>query len=283
MSRIRPGICQFLLLRNINVKNSRYSKLSSIKFGTEAQGNLDQAKTQKEAKSSYELNQLSNVPMLVRPSVFEKVKELLGFQGGYKYPQPALTLASVRLYLCIQYQIDYEKFYRQCQMEDVMYSFCLITFLHVWMLSVALMHHGRSGAYVKKFLLSNMWKDIEIRAKKLKVSMTTKNKLKTYTHLNDTFRAFLLGFDEGLLSDDTRLAGAIWRHLLEMKELEDYAVIGVMCDYIRKNIQHLEKINEIDLLRNGVVSFVDLDEKELDHLKIRLKLIERMEKKESEA
>ena len=47
----------------------------------------------------------------------------------------------------------------------------------------------------------NRWKDIEARAKKLNKTMNKENKLKTYTHLNDVFRAFMFGLDEGLLSE----------------------------------------------------------------------------------
>ncbi len=83
--------------------------------------------------------------------------------------------------------------------------------------------------------------------------------------------------------DDTVLAGAVWRHLLLMKEIKDYSVVLELCEYIRKNIHHMEKINEIDYLRNGIVSFVDFEQKELDHAKVRLKLIERIKKRQHEA
>ncbi len=142
-----------------------------------------------------------NLPVIIKPTLFQKMKEALGFQGGLTYPQPVLTLSSLNLYLCIQYQIDFDKFFIKLNYPDVFYSYCLINFFHVWLLSVPLMNFGRSGLYVRKLLHQNMWKDIEARAKKLEASMNKENKIKTYTHLDETFKAFLFGFDEGLLSN----------------------------------------------------------------------------------
>lgn len=221
------------------------------------------------------------LPVKVDTTIIQRLKQSLGFQGDFRYPQPVLTYASFRLYLCIQYQVDYDRFFRLCALDDVMYSWCLITFLHCWMISVPLMQHGQSGLFVRRELYKNMWKDIETRERKLKATMNKKNKSKAYNHLNDIFRAFLFGLDEGLLSDDTVLAGAIWRHLMEQNEVKDFAVLGVLCDYIRKNVSHLDKINEIDLLKNGIVTLVDFDQSNIDHLKERNKIIEKILNKEN--
>lgn len=91
---------------------------------------------------------------------------------------------------------------------------------------------------------------------------------------------YLFAFDEGLLSDDTVLAGAIWRNLIEMRELNNYAVLGEMCDYIRKNVQHLENMTEFDLLRDGIVSFVGFDQAKLEHITVKKKIFEIIRKKE---
>ena len=222
------------------------------------------------------------LPVAVPPSYFQKIKQSMGFQGGLRYPQPVLLHAAYRLYLSIQYQTDYDKFFQLCNAPDVMYSFCLINFLHVWLASIPLMHFGQTGMFVRTNLYKNMWKDIETRDRKLNRPMNKENKKAAYTHLNDIFRAFLVGFDEGLLSDDTVLAGAVWRHVLEMNEIKDYAVLGILCDYIRKNAAHLDTINEIDYLKHGIITFVQLEQKEIDHLKARQKIIEKILQKENE-
>lgn len=234
--------------------------------------------------SSYSQQQvMSNLPVVTKQSMFYKLKQFVGFQGDLKYPQPVLTIAAYRLYMSIQYQIDYDKFFKLLDSPDTMYSFCLINFVHIWLVSVPLMQFGKTGHYVRTALYKNMWSDIETRSKKLKAPMKKENKVATYQHLNDIFRGFLIGFDEGLLSDDTVLAGTVWRHLYEQAEIKDYAALGQMVDYIRKNIQHLDEINEIDYLKHGIVTFIDLDQKEIDHLKVRQTLIDKIKTKEREA
>jgi len=220
------------------------------------------------------------LPVKVNASLFDRLKKGLGFQSDYRYPQPVLSYASLRLYLCIQYQVDYDRFFRLCSLEDVMYSWCLITFLHCWMISVPLMQQGQTGLFVRGALYKNMWKDIETRERKLGRPMNKENKAKAYNHLNDVFRAFLFGFDEGILSDDTVLAGAIWRHLMEQKEITDFSSIAVLCEYVRKNVAHLDTINEMDLLKNGIVTLVGLNQSKVDHLREREILIHKILTKE---
>lgn len=99
-----------------------------------------------------------------------------------------MAVAALRLYLCITYQVNYDKFFNKLDLPDVMYSFCIITFLHVWLVSVALMQYGRSGQFVRSVLIKNMWKDIETRAKKLNASMNKESKKDAYENLNDVFR-----------------------------------------------------------------------------------------------
>lgn len=211
-----------------------------------------------------------------------KLKQKLGL--GYRYPQQRLKFSAVNLYLSIQYQIDYDKFFKKLNAPDVMNSHCLVNFLHVWMICVALMRpedpvNYVTGIEIRNSLIRNMWTDIEKRARKLNASMNRKNSLKTYNTLNGTFYAFMLGFDEGLLGDDLTLAGAVWRHLFEMRDVEDYSAIKDMCEYIRKNVSHLEKISDEELFKNGIVTFVDFEQKEVDHFKVRPLLIQKMRSK----
>ena len=121
------------------------------------------------------------------------------------------------------------------------------------MISVPLFEFGQTGLFVKKLIIQNMWSDINKRESQLQRPMNRENKFKTYEHLYEVLRAFMVGFDEGLLSDDIVLAAAVWRHILEQKEITDYAVLGEMCDYIRKNIAHLEKIPEVDGMKGKII------------------------------
>lgn len=259
-------------------------KISSPILFQKGSSDVSDAQFSPSLSTNYEMkSQNLNLPVVTKQSMFQQMKEFIGLQGSLKYPQPVLTYASYRLYMSIQYQVDYDKFFKLCESPDTMYSFCLINFLHIWLVSIPLMHFGQTGLYVRKALYRNMWKDIETRDRKLKKPMKKEDKVKTYTHLNDIFRGFLVGFDEGLLSDDTVLAGAVWRHLFEQAPIKDYANLAKIVDYIRKNAQHLDGINEIDYLKYGIVTFIGMDETEIDHLKARQALIEMIRRKEKEA
>lgn len=60
--------------------------------------------------------------------------------------------------------------------------------------------------------------------------------------LADEFQASLFSYDEGLMSSDTVLAGAIWRTLLLRKDF-DPRHLEALIEYIRENIATLDKIS----------------------------------------
>jgi hypothetical protein len=153
-----------------------------------------------------------------------------------------------------------------------MNSFCLITFFHVWLVSVALMKHGRDGVFLKRALIESMWKDIDTRSRKLRAPMNKKNSRTTFEALNNSFRATMFGCDEGILSDDTVLAGAIWRHVLCQNDLKDFEVLKKLVEYTRKNVVHLENIHIDDFAKYGLISLIDLDSADANHTLIRQEL-----------
>ena len=209
----------------------------------------------------------SNLPVPVK-SYLNSFKEFFGLQGGYRYQQHIMARSSINLYLCIQKQIDYDKFFEVCKARDVFFSFCLVTFLHVWLVSVRLADEGRSGKFVRNKLIEAMYNDISERMKKLgPINMDIKKQ--SAEDLTGFFQASLFGYDEGILSNDLILASSIWRHLLEMREIEDYSVLNKLCDYVRKNIHHLDKLQEIDLLKTGIITFIPLEKDTIDHSKVR--------------
>lgn len=58
--------------------------------------------------------------------------------------------------------------------------------------------------------------------------------------LVDEFQASLFAYDEGLLSSDQVLAGAIWRNLMLQQDF-DPRQLEMIVDYIRENIAHFDK------------------------------------------
>lgn len=53
--------------------------------------------------------------------------------------------------------------------------------------------------------------------------------------LSEEFQAALLGYDEGLLSDDIVLAGALWRRFFS-KECNDPELVELLVKYVRKQV-----------------------------------------------
>uniref|UniRef100_F7IJB2 Ubiquinol-cytochrome c reductase complex assembly factor 1 n=1 Tax=Callithrix jacchus TaxID=9483 RepID=F7IJB2_CALJA len=78
--------------------------------------------------------------------------------------------------------------------------------------------------------------------------------------MTDNFYAAILGYDEGILSDDHGLAAALWRTFFNRK-CEDPRQLELLVEYVRKQMQYLDSINGEDLLLTGEVSWRPLVEK----------------------
>uniref|UniRef100_A0A8C2W3K0 Ubiquinol-cytochrome c reductase complex assembly factor 1 n=1 Tax=Chinchilla lanigera TaxID=34839 RepID=A0A8C2W3K0_CHILA len=78
--------------------------------------------------------------------------------------------------------------------------------------------------------------------------------------MTNNFYAAILGYDEGILSDDHGLAAALWRTFFNQK-CEDPRQLELLVEYVRKQMQYLDSINGEDLLLTGEVSWRPLVEK----------------------
>jgi hypothetical protein len=233
---------------NSNIKN--YNIISIFSFSTTTKN--------KNNATSNSLIPLNNF--------YNTLKEKAGFQGRYRYRQALMGQAGFHLYLCIQKQLDYKKWFQICNSRDVYLSFCLITYLHVWMVCVRLANEGMSGKFVRNRLIEAMYEDIGARMRKLG-NINVKVRASTADELNAIFNASFLGYDEGYLSSDDVLAACLWRHLLEMRDIEDFAIFGILCEYVRKNISHFDSLKEVDLLKNGIITIIPLEREKIDHAK----------------
>lgn len=72
-------------------------------------------------------------------------------------------------------------------MPDTFFSWFLITELHVWMLMVRFMAEGKYGKIARNILVEAMWDDIEIRTKKLGVSVHEHIPFLIYIFQNNKF------------------------------------------------------------------------------------------------
>uniref|UniRef100_Q9CWU6-2 Isoform 2 of Ubiquinol-cytochrome c reductase complex assembly factor 1 n=1 Tax=Mus musculus TaxID=10090 RepID=Q9CWU6-2 len=70
----------------------------------------------------------------------------------------------------------------------------------------------------------------------------------------------ILGYDEGILSDDHGLAAALWRTFFNQK-CEDPRQLELLVEYVRKQMQYLDSMNGEDLLLTGEVRWRPLVEK----------------------
>ncbi|XP_064429139.1 ubiquinol-cytochrome c reductase complex assembly factor 1 isoform X3 [Mirounga angustirostris] len=78
--------------------------------------------------------------------------------------------------------------------------------------------------------------------------------------MTNNFYAAILGYDEGILSDDRGLAAALWRTFFNQK-CEDPRQLELLVEYVRKQMQYLDSMNGEDLLLTGEVSWRPLVEK----------------------
>uniref|UniRef100_A0A8D2CWG6 Ubiquinol-cytochrome c reductase complex assembly factor 1 n=1 Tax=Sciurus vulgaris TaxID=55149 RepID=A0A8D2CWG6_SCIVU len=78
--------------------------------------------------------------------------------------------------------------------------------------------------------------------------------------MTNNFYAAILGYDEGILSDDHGLAAALWRTFFNQK-CEDPRQLELLVEYVRKQMQYLDSMNGEDLLLTGEVNWRPLVEK----------------------
>ncbi|KAK0094987.1 hypothetical protein PV326_009488 [Microctonus aethiopoides] len=140
--------------------------------------------------------------------------------------------------------LDYVGIMKDFKMPDTYFSWFLITELHVWMLMVRLAAGGDAGIDMRKSLVSAMWKDVDVRKRKLG-NVRGKEIAKQMQELGYQFNAAIIGYDEGLNGNDQALAGAIWRTILEMK-----------CDD-PELIQTLDNVSVMSLINSTKVTWID--------------------------
>uniref|UniRef100_A0A2K6EFM6 Ubiquinol-cytochrome c reductase complex assembly factor 1 n=1 Tax=Propithecus coquereli TaxID=379532 RepID=A0A2K6EFM6_PROCO len=160
-------------------------------------------------------------PVEEKVGALTKIIEAMGFTGPLKYSKWKIKIAALRMYTSCVEKTDFEEFFLRCQMPDTFNSWFLITLLHV----------------VNSYIL-----------KKNMIIMT------------NNFYAAILGYDEGILSDDHGLAAALWRTFFNQK-CEDPRQLELLVEYVRKQMQYLDSMNGEDLLLTGEVSWRPLVEK----------------------
>ncbi|XP_050598568.1 ubiquinol-cytochrome-c reductase complex assembly factor 1 isoform X1 [Bombus affinis] len=152
--------------------------------------------------------------------------------------------------------LNYSIFYKGFNMPDTFFSWFLVTELHVWMLMVRFMAEGEKGKLVISKMVEAMWHDVLIRAELLG-PMTPRTKKKQVAELSYQFNAAIVGYDEGIMSDDKVLASALWRRFFCL-ECNNPEHLEKLLIYVRKQIHVFDKIPSEKVFDRSIAKWVDL-------------------------
>ena len=151
-----------------------------------------------------------------------------------------LRQSTVYLYESCTDKFPYEKFFQEFELEDTFFSFFLILELHLWMCYVRSMREGKEGRILRNELTERLWVDIDKRLTRVDIFSKKKRK-EILEDLLYHLQASIFSYDEGLMSDDKVLAGALWRNLFQMKDI-DPRKLETSVDYVRNQLEHLKSI-----------------------------------------
>ena len=99
------------------------------------------------------------------------------------------------------------------------------------------------------------------RASKLGSGASSSARNESVKILSQEFRLALFSYDEGMISDDKVLAGALWRTFFQQKVVPPQH-LEKLVHYVRKQQLHLHKQDEASILSMGLVSFLPLEGEE---------------------
>ncbi|EGW02772.1 Ubiquinol-cytochrome c reductase complex chaperone CBP3-like [Cricetulus griseus] len=185
-------------------------------------------------------------PQMNQSRVWVELEQSVGMdtQQNRKYHTTSkkIKIAALRMYTSCVEKTDFEEFFQRCQMPDTFNSWFLITLLHVWMCLVRMKQEGRSGKYMCRIIVHFMWEDVEQRGRVMGVNSYILKKNMAY--MTNSFYASILGYDEGILSDDRGLAAALWRTFFNQK-CEDPRQLELLVEYVRKQILRGQEIHSV--------------------------------------
>ncbi|XP_029175192.1 ubiquinol-cytochrome-c reductase complex assembly factor 1 [Nylanderia fulva] len=191
---------------------------------------------------------------VIRPvGIIERTLKKIGLLDVQKYRYMAL---GQRVYETVMAQIDYPFFYKYFNMPDTFFSWFLVTELHVWMIMVRYMAEGNVGKIVRNSVVTILWEDTNARVENLG-TITEKTKNKQIKELSEQFNAALIGYDEGIQSDDKVLAGALWRRFFCL-ECNNPEHVETLVIYVRKQICLFDKLPTHEILKIPIFKLIDI-------------------------
>uniref|UniRef100_A0A1I7YHJ9 Ubiq_cyt_C_chap domain-containing protein n=1 Tax=Steinernema glaseri TaxID=37863 RepID=A0A1I7YHJ9_9BILA len=187
--------------------------------------------------------------------------KFLGDKGMDPELKLLLDKSSAQLYYSCANQIPYLKLCESFGLPDYMSSWFKLTLMHVWMVLLRLHVSLDSKAYLRlqRGLLATMWTDVdkrlEIVGEELKQTMTSKSDMGNMHGLHlQTF----MEYDEGFLSDDRKLAAAVWRCLYMQREFDPVHLNRVVA-YLRSTVAYLDHLTVDEILTDGIKDWHQLE------------------------
>lgn len=148
-------------------------------------------------------------------------------------------------------------YYETLKMPQTFNQWYQITILHVWMLFVRMRSLPR--AYCREYqqkLVNRIFDDIDFQLRET-IKIYSDRRVNMYKKdMSNQLRGSVFAYDEGFVSDDTVLAGAVWRNMFEGRTDVDISEIEQIVHYIRAQLYALDKISDKDFTQ-GRFSFID--------------------------
>ncbi|ANB11143.1 Cbp3p [Sugiyamaella lignohabitans] len=148
-------------------------------------------------------------------------------------------------------------YYETLGMPQTFNQWYQVTLLHVWILFVRMRSMPRK--YCREYqqkLVNSIFEDIDFRLRE-EIKINSDRMVNNYKKgFNDQLRGSIFAYDEGFYSDDTVLAGALWRNLFESKKDIDMTHIEQLVHYVRTQLYVLDRMSDLDFAA-GRFQFID--------------------------
>ncbi|XP_023015782.1 ubiquinol-cytochrome c reductase complex assembly factor 1 [Leptinotarsa decemlineata] len=196
----------------------------------------------------------------VSTHVIKNLQKENGFLRNIFSRIPFLNIHKMRLqaygfvlYEGIADKVEYVSFFDTYDLPDTFYSWFVVTELYIWMLSVRFMADGEDGTVIRNALIEALWKDVGQRVRKLGAGNPSAVR-QDIEELSEQLQAALISYDEGLQSNDTVLAGALWRRLYQMGPVHLHN-LDKLVEYVRKQIVLLDNVSSDQIFKDKKVKW----------------------------
>ncbi|OLY85733.1 Ubiquinol-cytochrome-c reductase complex assembly factor 1 [Smittium mucronatum] len=149
---------------------------------------------------------------------------------------------------------QYDRFWlEQANMSPTFQSWFSITLLYVW-LCLTRTRTMENSKYLKQQLVDCFFKEAEERIRKtgIRSGKIVNDSLKDLTA---NYFGYIMSFDEGLITNDAVLAGAVWRNILS--NCENTETLYLLVLYIRRQLKMLDDLDNNDFIL-GKFKFEDI-------------------------